>query len=107
MRRLILATSIPCCLLALVARADFPTIRLEPISQGEIVSPTGISSAMDGSNRLFVTDQRGTIHIIDNGTTLATPFLDLSSKLVTERAGFDERGLLGLAFHPNFGQGGM
>ena len=40
--------------------------------------------------------------MIENGTLLATPFLDASSLLVPERAGFDERGLLGLAFDPGF-----
>ena len=91
-------------LLALPARATFPPIALEPVSTGEIVAPVGIANAGDGSNRLFVVDQRGKIHIIQNGSTLATPLLDIESKLVPERTGFDERGLLGLAFHPNFGQ---
>jgi glucose/arabinose dehydrogenase len=36
----------------------------------------------------------------------AQPFLDLSSKLVPERPGFDERGLLGLTFHPEFAAAG-
>ena len=66
----------------------------------------GITNAGDGSNRLFVTDQRGAIRIIQNGATVGTPFLNISSRLVPERPGFDERGLLGLAFHPNFGQSG-
>jgi glucose/arabinose dehydrogenase len=94
-------------LLAHAAQAAFPTIALVPISQDEIVAPVGVTHAADGSNRLFVTDQRGTIHVIDGGTVLATPFLDIGANLVTERPGFDERGLLGLAFHPNFGQMGQ
>lgn len=88
-------------------RAAFPTIRLDPVSQGQIVAPVGIANAGDGSNRLFVLDQRGTINVLQNGSLLPTPFLDLGSKLVSERAGFDERGLLGLAFHPNYGQTGL
>lgn len=87
--------------------AAFPTIKLEPITQNEIVAPLGISHAGDGSNRLFVTDQRGTVHVIQGGSLLPTPFLDIESRLVTEQPGFDERGLLGLAFHPNFGQSGQ
>lgn len=89
-----------------VARADFPQIRLETINSGEIVAPIALTNAGDGSDRLFVADQRGTIRIIQNGTLLGTPFLDIETKLVDERAGFDERGLLGLAFHPDFGAGG-
>jgi glucose/arabinose dehydrogenase len=88
------------------AFAAFPTIRLQPISQQEIVAPVGITHAGDGSQRLFVTDQRGTIHVIQNDSVLPTPFLDIGTKLVSERPGFDERGLLGLTFHPNFGQSG-
>jgi glucose/arabinose dehydrogenase len=70
-------------------------------------SPIGVVSARDGSNRLFVIDQTGTISVIgSNGTKLATPFLDLKSKLVTLNPGFDERGLLGLAFHPSYRSNG-
>jgi glucose/arabinose dehydrogenase len=87
-----------------IASAAFPTIRLEPVTQDAIVAPVGITHAGDGSNRLFVTDQRGKIHVIQNNSLLPTPMLDLGSKLVPERPGFDERGLLGLAFHPSFGQ---
>jgi glucose/arabinose dehydrogenase len=94
------------CSTASVATADFPPVRLDPVSQGEIVSPVGITHAGDGTNRLFVTDQRGTIHVIQDGSVVDTPFLDIESRLVPERQGFDERGLLGLAFHPNFGQAG-
>ncbi|MCO6046022.1 PQQ-dependent sugar dehydrogenase [Aeoliella sp. ICT_H6.2] len=88
------------------AEAQLPRIALEPVSVGEIVTPVGIANAGDGSNRLFVTDQRGTIHVIQDGSLLPTPFLDIESRLVDERPGFDERGLLGLAFHPNFGEVG-
>lgn len=87
--------------------AAVPKIRLLPVSQGEIASPIGIVNAADGSNRLFVLDQRGTIRTIENGNVASTPFLDIQSLLVPERPGFDERGLLGLAFHPNFGQTGQ
>lgn len=89
------------------AHAAFPLIGLEPVSENEIVAPVGITHAGDGSNRMFITDQRGTIHVMDDGNVLPTPLLDISSKLVPERQGFDERGLLGLTFHPNFGQSGL
>ncbi len=100
-----------CTLLSIVhitsVRAEFPQIRLEPVVEDQIVSPVAIAHAGDGSNRLFVADQRGIIHILDNGSLLPTPLLDISSRLVPERDNFDERGLLGLAFHPNFGNDGM
>lgn len=83
-------------------RAAFPTIQLQPVVQNQIVGPVGITNARDGSGRLFVTDQRGTVRIVQNGALTPEPFLNLSDKLVPERAGFDERGLLGLTFHPDY-----
>ena len=72
------------------------------------VSPLGVVVAPgDPMKRLFVIDQIGKIWIIDNNwNKLATPFLDLTSKLVTLNPNFDERGLLGLAFHPNYADNG-
>jgi glucose/arabinose dehydrogenase len=86
--------------------AGFPQVALDPISQGELVSPVAIAHAGDGSNRLFVVEQRGLVRILEGGSLVPTPLLDISSRLVPERSGFDERGLLGLAFHPSFGQPG-
>lgn len=86
------------------SRAEFPTVRLVPVSEGALIAPVAIRNAGDGSDRLFIVDQRGKIQIIDGtGALQATPFLDLGAKLVPQRATFDERGLLGLAFHPNYG----
>jgi glucose/arabinose dehydrogenase len=63
---------------------------------GAFESPTQITNARDGTNRLFVVEQRGVIKAID-GTTVTT-FMDIRSKV--EDGG--ERGLLGLAFDPSF-----
>ena len=67
------------------------------------VSPVTLVEAPDNSHRLFVVDQVGKIWIIDtNGNKMPQPFIDVSGKLVTLMPFYDERGLLGLAFHPNF-----
>jgi len=67
------------------------------------VSPLSVVDPVDATKRLFVVDQIGKIWIINpDGTTSSTPFLDISSKIVTLDPGYDERGLLSLAFHPNF-----
>lgn len=56
-----------------------------------------------GDSRLFVVEQDGIIKVLNpNGTTLATPFLNISA-LVTNG---NEQGLLGLAFHPNYATNG-
>jgi glucose/arabinose dehydrogenase len=66
-------------------------------------SPIGLVAAPDNSKRLFVIDQIGKIWVIDAaGHTLSAPFIDISSKIVTLMPGYDERGLLGLAFHPDY-----
>ncbi len=88
------------------ARAEFPSIRLEPLSAGDLFAPVGLTNAGDGSNRLFAVDQRGRVQILHDGALLPSPFLDIGDKLVTVRPTFDERGLLGLAFHPDYGEPG-
>ena len=80
---------------------DSLVIRLDRIARG-LKAPTVLTHADDGSDRLFVAEQTGTIFVIDNGVLQSTPFLDLSSKIVKLIPVYDERGLLGLAFHPDF-----
>ena len=82
------------------------TVRLELVAQG-LTSPVFATGAGDGSGRLFVVDQVGLIRIIDSGgNLLPTPFLDLTSVMVTVNPGYDERGALGLAFHPDYASNG-
>lgn len=88
------------------AYGEFPALRLEAVSMNEIASPVGMSVANDGTNRLYVVGQRGVVNVIDGGVVQGTPFMDISSLLVSERPGFDERGLLSVAFHPEYGQVG-
>ena len=81
---------------------DNKNVDLKLIADG-FVSPLGVVAVPDNSNRLFVIDQPGKIWVLDGtGAKLPTPFLDLSTSLVTLNAGYDERGLLGFAFHPQF-----
>jgi glucose/arabinose dehydrogenase len=61
-------------------------------------SPVDITSARDGTGRLFVVEQAGRIRIIKDGKSVATPFLDIVDRI----ASGGERGLLGLAFHPDY-----
>ncbi len=59
--------------------------------------PLFVTSPADDS-RLFIVEQGGLIKVLQNGTVLPTPFLDLSGSVDTE----GERGLLGMAFDPDF-----
>ncbi len=79
------------------------TIELEPVCDG-LTSPVYATHAGDGSGRLFIVDQAGPIRIWDggSGSCSAEPFLDLSGVIVAVNPFFDERGALGLAFHPRY-----
>lgn len=67
-----------------------------------ISRPVYATNAKDGTNRLFVLEQPGVIKVIQPGQTAATTFLDLSSRVTILGGIGDERGLLGLTFHPQF-----
>ncbi len=72
-------------------------LRLRSVASG-LESPLLVTSAGDGTGRLFVVEKTGRIRIIESGELLDTPFLDVSDRLVSG----GEQGLLGLAFHPAF-----
>jgi glucose/arabinose dehydrogenase len=72
-------------------------ISLAPVTDG-LVAPTQITNAHDGTNRLFVVEQRGTIRVIQGGVLQPGFFMNITGKV----AAGGERGLLGLAFDPQF-----
>lgn len=71
------------------------TSGVEIIAQG-LQAPRSIDISKDG--RIFVSEKRGSIRIVDNGTLLTEPVGDIK----TENIG--DAGLLGLTLHPNFTQ---
>ena len=78
-----------------------PRVSLELIADG-FTSPVALVDSEDGSDRLFVVDQVGIIWIVSAGKRIEKPFLDIRDRIVELNAFYDERGLLGLAFHPEF-----
>ncbi len=74
------------------------TIRLQPFITG-LSLPVHVTNAKDGTNRIFIVQQRGLIKVVQPGTNTATDFLNVSG--VVSSSG-NERGLLGLAFHPQY-----
>ena len=66
--------------------------------QGGITNPIFVVSPPGDPARLFILEQDGLIKIIKDGTLLETPFLDVRG--ISSSGG--ERGLLGLAFHPDY-----
>lgn len=89
-----IALLLPC--LALAQQLQFQTVATG------LPNPTDIQAPRDGSGRLFVALQNGTIRIVRDGTLLAAPFLDIGSRVSC----CNERGLLGLTFPPGFAQSG-
>lgn len=86
--------------------ANMENVALRVIAEG-FTSPVGLVPVPDGSGRLFVLDQIGLVRIVDaDGVLAEAPFLDLRDRLVELMADFDERGLLGLAFHPQYASTG-
>src|SRR5882762_8630480 len=89
---------IPCILLVLAAgtaaAATLPSGFSESVFASGISSATAMDFAPDG--RLFICQQSGQLRVIKNGVLLATPFLTVTPD------SNGERGLLGVAFDPNF-----
>ena len=89
------------------AGAPLPEVAVELLAAG-FSAPVFLVAPDDGSGRRFVGEQAGVIYVVTaDGERLETPFLDLRDRMVTLLEGFDERGLLGLAFHPDFATNGL
>jgi len=77
-------------------------LQLQPVATG-LAYPTSVTHAGDGSHRLFITEQQGTVRMVANGVMAPAPFLD-----ITPQVGCcGEQGLLSIAFHPDFAINGL
>jgi glucose/arabinose dehydrogenase len=66
-------------------------------------APIALAAIPDGSGRLLIAEQAGIIHVVNqDGKKSEQPFLDWREKIVPLGKGMEERGLLGLALHPQF-----
>jgi glucose/arabinose dehydrogenase len=65
--------------------------------------PVHITHAGDGSKRVFIVEQRGAIQIMEHGQLGAISFLDIRDRVDSG----DEKGLLGIAFHPHYRENGL
>jgi glucose/arabinose dehydrogenase len=78
---------------------------LEMVADG-FSSPVALAHPGDGSGRLFIVEQTGLVWTLSGGERIEQPFLDLSDRVIELNDFYDERGLLGLAFHPDFPSNG-
>lgn len=99
---------------SLAAQPTSNQIALVATIASGLTQPVGIANAGDGSNRLFIVEQPGKIRVWD-GNLLAAPFIDFGSSAgglnlisgCTATSCGGERGLLGLAFHPDYAVNGF
>lgn len=98
----------------LAGAALFPALVPAP-ADAQIFTTTRVAQGLNfpvfvtapvGDNRLFIVQQAGLIKVLLNGTVLPIPFLDIDA-LTTNPVGNDERGLLGMAFAPDYASSGF
>src|SRR5215213_3270695 len=116
-RNLLVRVMVAVAVLLLTATAALASPRSQPSAKADnsdriglklvadnLTSPIALVAAPDLSGRRFIVDQIGVIRILTSeGKLLDKPFLDLRDRMVQLNPQYDERGLLGLAFHPGFG----
>jgi len=78
-----------------------PPIATTPVLTS-LSSPVLLTSAKDGTDRLFVIEQGGVIKVAQPASSTTTTFLDITPRVLSG----GERGLLGLTFHPNYEDNG-
>jgi glucose/arabinose dehydrogenase len=102
--RLPVLAAVACLVLGRCALADVPAGFQDTTLASGLSEPAALAFAPDG--RLFVVEKAGRLRIVKDGTLLATPFLDVP-QVVEPSVTFDdfsERGLLGVAFDPDFAE---
>jgi glucose/arabinose dehydrogenase len=86
---------------------DAAAFTLEVVADG-LRNPLYVTHAGDGSGRIFILEQTGAVWIMRDGERLETPFIDLSNVVSQDvLTRYSERGLLGLAFHPDYADNGL
>jgi glucose/arabinose dehydrogenase/cytochrome c2 len=89
-------------LLTLPAVAQGEGLGVARIAEG-FDSPLHLADPNDGTGRLFIADQAGLVYVLTGeGDVASEPLLDIGDRLAPRREGLEERGLLGLALHPEF-----
>jgi glucose/arabinose dehydrogenase len=91
-----LITIVVLALLPAVLHAAVPAGFKQTIAAKNLINPTRMAIAPDG--RVFITEQAGRIRIVESGSLLPQPFLNITTRVDSR----GERGLLGIAFDPDF-----
>ncbi len=95
-----------------ITQAPGPLLKLDQVASG-LVAPVWGTTAPGIASRLFVADQPGQLWSINLSNGNKSLVLDLSSRVFPNPLGipaffnYDERGFLGIAFHPNYATNGL
>lgn len=101
LRKSLIVQAIPCFFILLFSdfiSAQTPVLSFTPLISAGLSTPLDIVNAADGSNRLFIAQQDGRIRYARGSALADTIFLDISKIIATG----GERGLLSIAFHPQY-----
>jgi len=101
LRRSLSSLSALAILALLTDSAQAQVLRSRLVHSG-FTQPLYVTSPPGDTHRLFVVEHAGIIKIIKDGVLLVTPFLNIDAIVGGGQGSSDERGLLGLAFHPSF-----
>jgi glucose/arabinose dehydrogenase len=81
------------------------SLRLEPITNG-LSRPVQLVSPPNDNTRLIILEQTGLVRLVKSGQLMVAPFLDLTTRVFPPQAAADERGALGIVFHPQYASNG-
>jgi hypothetical protein len=101
LKKLILAVVICVMICGFITTTSATGITTERVASG-LSSPIFVTSPPGDLQRLFIVERPGRIVILINGQVLPDPFLDIVGRVLSG----GERGLLGLAFHPDYDNNG-
>ncbi|MFP3945967.1 MAG: PQQ-dependent sugar dehydrogenase [Archaeoglobaceae archaeon] len=79
-------------------------VGLKVVVEG-LTSPVGMAHP-ESNDGIFIVDQVGKVWMMQNGEVRDEPFLDISDKMIGLNQGYDERGLMDIAFHPDYEDNG-
>jgi len=79
-----------------------PALALELVADG-LDQPLFVTGTPGDDTRLFVVEKGGNVRVLVNGELQAQPFISISGNVTNQ----GERGLLGLAFHPEYANNGL
>lgn len=84
--------------------SDFPELDVESlVEEHEFADPVHVTQSPGDAETFYIVQRQGRIVVVQDGEVLDEPFLDLRERVITE---FPNRGLLGLAFHPQYEENG-